>query len=132
MAKSKRLAQAEWEIMDCIWQFEEAVPIRSVVDRLYPNGEKAYTTVQTVMNILVEKGFLRRRKLGALNLYSSLVSRREVVKAETESLVSRVFKGSFGTLATYLVDSADLSDEEIEEIKKLIAAREQQPGKGGS
>ncbi len=124
MSKKQRLAQAEWEVMDGIWQFGRRVTVREVVDHLYPNGEKAYTTVQTIMNILTAKGVLDREKIGPVNVYRPALSRQDVAQAETRTLVSRMFEGSFGALATYLVDSGELSQKELDELRALIEERE--------
>ena len=127
MAAKKRLAEAEWEVMDGVWHLDRQVTVRDVVDYLYPNGEKAYTTVQTIMNILFEKGVLNRQKIGPVNVYKSALSREDAAQDETRTLVSRMFEGSFGALATYLVDSGELSQKELDELRVLIEARE----KGG-
>lgn len=121
----KKLSDAEWELMQAVWQFSRPVTVREVHDRLYPNGEKAYTTVQTTMNVLADKGFLKREKRGPVNFYSPLISHDEALKLETRSLVSRIFDGSFGALAAYLIKSGQLSDSDIEEIKRLIDHYEQ-------
>lgn len=128
MAAKKRLSEAEWEVMDGIWHLDRQVTVRDVVDYLYPNGEKAYTTVQTIMNILFEKGVLNRQKIGPVNVYKSALSREDAAQDETRTLVSRMFEGSFGALATYLVDSGELSRKELDELRALIEARE----KGGA
>ena len=128
MAVKKRLAEAEWEVMDGVWHLDRQVTVRDVVDYLYPNGEKAYTTVQTIMNILFEKGVLNRRKIGPVNVYMPTLSREDAAQDETRTLVSRMFEGSFGALATYLVDSGELSQGELDELRALIEARE----KGGA
>lgn len=128
MAAKKRLAEAEWEVMDGVWHLDRQVTVRDVVDYLYPNGEKAYTTVQTIMNILFEKGVLNRRKIGPVNVYMPTLSREDAAQVETRTLVSRMFEGSFGALATYLVDSGELSRKELDELRALIEARE----KGGA
>ena len=128
MAAKKRLAEAEWEVMDGVWHLDRQVTVRDVVDYLYPNGEKAYTTVQTIMNILFEKGVLNRQKIGPVNVYKSALSREDAAQDETRTLVSRMFEGSFGALATYLVDSGELSRKELDELRALIEARE----KGGA
>lgn len=128
MAVKKRLAEAEWEVMDGVWHLDRQVTVRDVVDYLYPNGEKAYTTVQTIMNILFEKGVLNRQKIGPVNVYMPTLSREDVAQVETRTLVSRMFEGSFGALATYLVDSGELSQGELDELRALIEARE----KGGA
>ena len=128
MAAKKRLSEAEWEVMDGVWHLDGQVTVRDVVDYLYPNGEKAYTTVQTIMNILFEKGVLNRQKIGPVNVYKSALSREDAAQDETRTLVSRMFEGSFGALATYLVDSGELSRKELDELRALIEARE----KGGA
>ena len=128
MAAKKRLSEAEWEVMDGVWHLDRQVTVRDVVDYLYPNGEKAYTTVQTIMNILFEKGVLHRRKIGPVNVYTPTLSREDAAQVETRTLVSRMFEGSFGALATYLVDSGELSRQELDELRALIEARE----KGGA
>ena len=124
MTKKRRLAEAEWEVMDGVWKFNRQVTVRNVLDYVYPNGEKAYTTVQTIMNILAEKGVLDREKIGPVNVYRPTVSREEVARAETRTLVSRMFEGSFGSLATYLVDSGELSQKELDELRVLIEEKE--------
>ena len=124
MAKKRRLAEVEWEVMDGVWKFNRQVTVRNVLDYVYPNGEKAYTTVQTIMNILAEKGVLDREKIGPVNVYRPTVSREEVARAETRTLVSRMFEGSFGSLATYLVDSGELSQKELDELRVLIEEKE--------
>ena len=50
MSKTPRLTPAEWEIMTAVWRLDGPVSVRDVLESAYPNGEKAYTTVQTVMN----------------------------------------------------------------------------------
>ena len=120
MAKVKRLPPAEAEVMGAVWQMEGSVTVRQVHSRLYPDGEKAYTTVQTVMNKLVQKGFLARQKTGMVNFYSRLITLEEAAEEETGTLVSRLFQGSFGALATFLVGSGELSQEELDDLKRLI------------
>ena len=132
MKRKKRLAEAEWEVMDGVWQMDRTVTVREVHERLYPNGEKAYTTVQTIMNILVEKGVLAKQKIGPVNVYTSQVSREDAARDETQSLVSRMFEGSFGALAAYLVDSGELSRAELDELKALIDAKDRESQEGGA
>ena len=124
MKKPKRLSEAEWEIMLGIWDGPVPATVRDIHTRLYPNGEKAYTTVQTIMNILHEKGFLTREKIGLVNFYSPTLSREEAASQETGSLVSRLFHGSFGALANYLIDSDMLTQQDLQKLKAMIAEKE--------
>ncbi len=121
MATPKQeLSAAEWEIMQVIWYNNKPLVVRDVLERAYPNAEKAYTTVQTLMNILVDKGFLRRKKVGMVNFYSVAVSRENVLRKSLSTLASRMFQGSFGAMASFLVSSAPLRPEEIQALKKLL------------
>ncbi len=126
--EQKRLSGLEWEVMEGVWQVNEkaspyGITVREVHDRLYPNGEKAYTTVQTVMNILHEKESLTRKKIGMVNFYNLTVSREEMAQQETRSLVQRAFGGSFMALANHLVDSGSLSEKDMRTLKGMIDAQ---------
>jgi predicted transcriptional regulator len=124
MSGPRKLAEAEWRVMNAVWGHNKPVTVREIHQHLYPNGEKAYTTVQTILNILFEKGFLRREKIGMVNFYFPAVAREVFARDETKSLVARMFQGSFGALATFLVDAGDLSAEELAQLRALIEAKE--------
>ena len=130
MKQQKRLAQVEWEIMEGVWQSTKPVSAREILTRLHPNGEKAYTTVQTILNNLTGKGFLEKEKIGLVNFYTPIVSRDEATHVETQSLASKLFQGSFGVLAAYLVNSGELSQPDIDRLRELIDAKDRQRRKG--
>ena len=129
--KGTKLTPAEWELMEAVWELGGSPSIRDVLDRAYPNGEKAYTTVQTVMNTLVRKGALKRKKLGLVNFYKPVRQRGDLVRDEVKSLLGRIFAGSIPAVASSLFELDSLGLEEIEEIKKLLKKRESEL-KGGS
>ena len=124
MKKHNKLFPVEWEIMEAIWRLGGSPSVREVLEFAFPKGEKAYTTVQTIMNALEKKSFLMHKKIGLVNFYTPLKSRNEMVKAELSSMISRVFKGSAPSMANYLIDSQNLSLKEIEEIKALLSQKE--------
>ena len=123
MSKSIKLTPVEWEIMEAIWKLGETPSVRNVLEHAFPNGEKAYTTVQTIMNTLKKKGLLERKKIGLVNFYTPTRSREQMVRWEMSALVSRIFHGSVPALANYLINFENLSLEEIETIKKLLKKR---------
>lgn len=122
--EKETLNPAEWELMEAIWQLGGSPSVREVLEYAYPNGEKAYTTVQTLMNILVKKEFLSVKKIGLVNFYTPLRTRREIVKNETRHLISRAFGGSVRAMANHLIDTQDLDLQELGELKKLLEAKE--------
>ena len=126
MGSNNQLTPAEWEIMDTVWSLKGAPSVREVVERAYPNGEKAYTTVQTVMNVLEKKGLLRRQKIGLVNFYTPTRRRQEMVRKETKTLISRIFNGSAPALANFLIDQEDFDLDDIQNMKKLLERKESQ------
>lgn len=129
MFRNKRkLSALEWEIMEIIWAQAKAVTVREVLETAYPEGEKAYTTVQTVMNNLVDKGFLEKEKTGLVNFYTPVALREQALEKEVRSFVNRSFGGSLNALVSFMLDSDALSAEEIRKLKQLIDAREKGEG----
>lgn len=124
MAPRDKLTPAEWEIMETVWTLGGSPSVRDVVDHAYPRGEKAYTTVQTLMNTLERKGLLRRRKIGLVNFYRPTRTRDRMVRAEMDVMVKRVFGGSLPALASNLLARSDLDRGELAEIRRLLDERE--------
>ncbi len=124
MKNSINLSELEWQIMQLLWQ-KGVLSVREVWQTLFPDAEKAYTTVQTYMDRMVEKGLLRKQKIGLVNYYHAAVDRNSLLQEATENLVSQAFDGSFFRLAAFLLDSPKLTPEELEQIKQLIRSREE-------
>lgn len=124
MAPKKHLSTVEWEVMKCIWEKERPVSVRDVLDTLYPNGEKAYTTIQTIMNNLVKKGFLKREKIGLVNFYRTREQKQSILAREIEAFVEKVFGGSRTALAQFLLDTDQLTPEEIDHLQKLLEKKQ--------
>ena len=126
MNTQQTLTPAEWEIMEAIWTLGGSPTVRDVLEHAFPNGEKAYTTVQTVMNTLEKKGHLRRKKTGLVNFYTPMRSRDQTIKAEMSSILARIFDGSVPALANSLLDLEDVKLDEIRRIKKLLEEKERE------
>ena len=114
------LTPLEWEVMNVVWELGGRPSVREVIDKAYPNKEKAYTTIQTVMNNMEAKNFLKKKKIGLVNFYKPTVKRAKMLDGATKTFVKRVFKGSFLELANYLVNSNSLSDKEFADLYKMI------------
>ncbi len=126
MSKQNKLTPVEWEIMESVWKLGNRTTARDVFNHAFPNGEKAYTTVQTIMNNLYNKGMLKREKIGMVNFYSPTKSRRNMVKSEFSFFLSRVFNGSIQALADFLMESDNLDMKDLEAIKALVDKKEKE------
>jgi len=124
MSKKIKLTPAEWEIMNTIWELGGEPSVRDVLEKAFPNGEKAYTTIQAFMNILEKKKLLERRKIGLVNFYKPICKREDVVKAEMSNMISKMFNGSITALASSLLSMENVTIQEIEYLKKLIDEKE--------
>lgn len=129
---SKRLTDLELLVMRSVWDLgPEPVTVRDVVDRL--NGEDArthaYTTVQTIMNILVGKGVLAsRRGKGRALLYRAGVSSEEATASMTEEFLGRLFGGRAEPLLARLLEHESVDRGTLSELKRAI--EEQLGGEG--
>lgn len=120
----KKLTPLEWEIMGHIWDKGENVTVREIVDSYYADGSRAYTTIQTVMNNLVQKGYLKVKKIGLVNHYTPIRQREQLATSELQQLIDRVFNGSPVALFHSLFRTKKLSEEEIKELKKMLSDME--------
>ncbi len=102
MSAINKLTPAEWEIMEAIWELGGAPSVRDVLEHSFANGKKAYTTVQTVMNILEKKGLLKRKKKGLVNFYKPSKNRDQMINSELSQMVARMFQGSLPVFTNYL------------------------------
>ena len=118
MAKKSaaRLSAGELELLDVLWQ-GSGLTIRQVQQAL--QRDVGYTTVQTRLNRLVAKGHVRKSNTRP-GLYSAVLKRELVSRADLNSLVDRVTQGRVVPLIAHLVRDNKLSDDELAEIRELI------------
>lgn len=117
--RSQTLTDGELRIMDVIWTLEEA-SVKEVTDQLNQRESVAYNTVQTMLGILKDKGYLSHRKQGRAFLYRPLVDRRTAQGNALKHLVSQFFSGSPSALVQNLLDSDDVDALEIDQLRQLI------------
>jgi predicted transcriptional regulator len=112
----------ELEILKVLWE-RGPLPTRDIRDAL-ASGEAArdlaHTSVITMLNIMVDKGYLDRTKSGVAYTFSPRVQREDVSGGMLDDLVDRVFSGSAASLMLSLLERADLDDEEIRQLRALI------------
>lgn len=106
--------------MKLVWALEGGT-VRDVYEALLAQRQIAYTTVMTMMNVLVDKGHLERKKAGTEAFtYSPTKKRSEVERSMINEFLGRVFDGSAKPLLVQLVEDEKLSQDDLDEIKALI------------
>ena len=122
------LTKLELEVMRAVWGTEVGpeLTVREVAERLNVGRRKplAYNTVQTVLNILREKGVVRARQgEGRAHVYQPRVTREQATTSMVGELVERLFDGDVQPLLLNLVGREELSRAELEKLKRLIDER---------
>ena len=114
---SEKLFDSEAKVMDIIW---EKGPLSAKEISLIAAESIGWNknTTYTVIKKLEAKGFIRRDEPGFI--CTPLVTREEVQKQETESLINRFFGGSKKALFSALIDKEDITDKQAEELQRLI------------
>jgi BlaI family penicillinase repressor len=121
--KSETLTGQELEIMKVIWPRGQAT-IREVYDELRSHRTIAYTTVQTMMNILETKGHLKKQAGDKANVYTPVRPQQLVVRSMVREFVNRVFDGSTRPLLVHLLKEKGLTERERRELQKLLDKEE--------
>jgi len=118
----KQLTKAEEDIMQVLWQLEEA-NVASILDEL-PEPKPAYNTVSTIVRILESKDFVDYRKEGRGHIYFPKVKKGEYSNQSINKLVDGYFQGSFKSMVSFFMNKNDISINEMEDILKEINKKE--------
>ena len=117
---SREITDTELALLRQLWRCSDAT-IRELTDALYPNGGHAhYATVQSLLDRLLAKGFVKRSKRGRVNIYRALVSRAELAGRRLRATADALFDGAMAPLLTHLVNQGDLEPEDLSALRELI------------
>ncbi len=121
--KTKQLTPLELEIMHVLWETGPA-NVQTVQQKL--KRELAYTTVQTMLNILHRKGKAKRTLIDRAYFYKPAVSRKQVVSKHVSDVVDRLFGGSAESLVMSLLETKHLTPQKLARLNKLVEAAEEE------
>ena len=121
--KSEQLTPLELEIMHVLWESGPA-NVQSVQQNL--PRPLAYTTVQTMLNILQKKGKVKRTLQDRAYFYKPVVSRSQVVSQHMSDIVDRLFGGSAESLVMSLVETKHLTPKKLERLRQLIESGDEE------
>jgi BlaI family transcriptional regulator, penicillinase repressor len=117
------LTPLELEIMKVLWETGPAA-VQTVQEALAPGRKLAYNTVQTMLNVLLRKGKVKRESRGRAFLYEPVVSRVQASRVAVSDLVRRMFDGSPESLVLSLVETRQLTPEKLAELARLVDGAE--------
>lgn len=123
--KIKSLPDSELKVMMVIWNNNKEISTGEILSKLKDEVNWKLSTLQIILSRLVDKGFIKSEKIGRFNYYFPLVNPSRYTKIETKNFVKKMYNNSSKKLIAALIkDSNDLTDEDIEEIKKLLENEE--------
>ena len=114
-----QVTEAEWKIMECLWDHAPQT-MGEITATLEPATGWTRQTVITLLKRMTEKGAVSMDDSGRAKKYTPLITREEASAEETHKLLDHVFRGKASLLVNQLVDSGDLSAEDLQEILKAM------------
>lgn len=116
------LTRFELEIMDVLWRLEEA-SVREVCEALAEKKRPAYTTVQTIVQRLEQKGAVKRtRKIGNALMFAPTVTRKSAYRRVVDDLL-QLFGGSAQPVVAHLLESGKLTLEDLKAVEEHERSR---------
>ena len=119
MAKHQKPTDAELAILRVLWNRGPST-VRQVQDELSKSKKTGYTTVLKFMQIMVEKGLLRRDDSPYAHIYEARVPREQTQRSIVADIVDRVFEGSMSRLVMQALEAKHATSEELAEIRKVL------------
>lgn len=117
-----QISDAELEIMKIVWSHPRSPTLFScLMNELAAKGKPCQkNTLIVLLSRLVNKGFLQAKKKGRRNEYTPLVPEAQYQTAQTKHFLDKIYEGNLGGLVTNLIPADRLTDEEYEELKRLL------------
>ena len=122
--KSEQLTPLELDIMKVLWD-EGPATVQTVQQHLPDHRQLAYTTVQTMLNVLHRKGKVKRSLKNRAYHYRAAVTRRQVAGQAIGDIINRLFGGSAESLVMSMVEHRHLTTEKLASLNKLLDEAEE-------
>jgi len=119
MKKIPRISESEWVVMKAIWS-ENPITANRIVENLSGTCSWSPKTIKTLLNRLVQKGAVGFKSEGRVYNYYPMIEEAVFVKEESRTFLKRVFGGALKPMLATLVESEDLSKEDIEDLKRIL------------
>lgn len=120
----KRLPDTEFSVMQGLWSAESpTLSTAELKEELEKERSWNMSALQTVLSRLEEKGFVKSEKSGRNRFYTVLISEEEYLAEESRSFFGRLGGKKLTSLVAALYDSKDITDSDLEELKKFIDSK---------
>ncbi|QZY56837.1 BlaI/MecI/CopY family transcriptional regulator [Crassaminicella profunda] len=127
MNKKKQLpkiSDAEYEVMKIIWEYKK-IMANEVVEKIDPKFDWNAKTIKTMINRLLKKHVIDYEKQGKYYIYYPLIKEEDYQVVATQSFIEKIFNGSLNTMFASFLKETKLSNDEINELKKILEEKEE-------
>ncbi|MDH5608300.1 MAG: BlaI/MecI/CopY family transcriptional regulator [Cyclobacteriaceae bacterium] len=114
------LTKSEEQIMKHLWKLERAF-MKDLVEE-FPDPKPAYTTIATILTRMIEKKYVGFVQQGKVREYYPILNRTEYFKNHVNAIISVFFNDSVSQFASFFTSNADLTIEQLQELRTLIDA----------
>ena len=114
----QQLTNAEEQVMEHLWKLEKAF-MKDLLEA-YPKPKPATTTVATLLKRMIDKQFVAYNEFGNSREYYPLVKKTDYFSKHVNGLISNFFNNSASQFASFFTTETNLSQSELEELKKII------------
>ena len=118
----KELTKAEEEVMQVIWELENAF-VKDVLAK-FPEPKPAYNTISTIIRILEKKNFVSYKAFGKTHQYFPTVSKEDYKSLISKSLLKNYFGGSIENLVSFFANKKEINVNELDDILKELKSKE--------
>ena len=123
MKQTMRLPDTELEIMKAIWEADQTLSTSEIKVILEQNRPWNISALQTLLNRLIERGFLSSYKDGKNRFYTAQVAKADYVAMENKSFLEKVNDRSVTKLVASLYESHSISDADLDELAAFIRSK---------
>jgi predicted transcriptional regulator len=113
-----QLSNSEEQLMEHLWKLEKAF-LKELLDA-YPEPKPATTTVATLLKRMIDKKFVTYTEFGNSRQYVPLVKKSDYFSKHVNGLIKNFFDNSASQFASFFTKSTNLTETELEELKKII------------
>ena len=109
-------SERELDLLKVMWRLGEA-RVRDIHEAICPDGECAFTTVQTLVRIMLKKGFVKKRSENRTDFYTPVYT----LEKATSRFVNKLFDGAVDKFVLSMLSAEDVSTDEMRDLEKMIA-----------
>lgn len=113
---------AELEILKILWECGRPLTVRETLEVVNQRNEtpRAYTSVMSLLNVMTEKGQLRRVPQGRAFVYEPVAPRDQTLRSLLGETLERAYGGSTSLLVTHLLDQSMPTADELDQIRSIL------------